>query len=100
MGEQQHGVLDRSAGLYRYPVKSLGGEPIAEVDVTAVGPVGDRNWAVIDETQNVIRSAKQWPALLGSRRSTWPSQFPTPTTSGSPRSAPCAGRHVVLQRFG
>jgi uncharacterized protein YcbX len=26
--------------------------------------VGDRNWAVIDDTHSVIRSAKQWPEML------------------------------------
>ncbi len=51
-------------GVHRYPVKSLGGESLGEVGVTSLGPVGDRNWAIIDERQSVIRSAKQWPELL------------------------------------
>ena len=52
------------AGMYRFPVKSLGGESLGEVGVTSLGLVGDRNWAVVDERQAVIRSAKQWPELL------------------------------------
>lgn len=33
-------------GLYRYPVKAVGGEPVDAVDVNARGLLGDRSWAV------------------------------------------------------
>ncbi|MGH9023230.1 MAG: MOSC N-terminal beta barrel domain-containing protein [Acidimicrobiia bacterium] len=35
--------------LWRYPVKSMGGERLDEGAVTATGMVGDRAWAVRDE---------------------------------------------------
>lgn len=50
--------------LWRYPVKSMGGERIAEALLTPGGLAGDRHWAV---KERQIRSAKQWPALLGLR---------------------------------
>jgi uncharacterized protein YcbX len=55
------------AALYRYPVKSMGGEELDSVAITSVGPVGDRNWAVIESETRSIRNAKRWPALLGFR---------------------------------
>lgn len=55
------------AALYRYPVKSMGGEAVDRLPITSVGPVGDRNWAVIETETRSIRSAKRWPALLGFR---------------------------------
>ena len=53
--------------LFRYPVKSLGGEEVERLDVRRSGPVGDRNWAIIDAESNEIRSAKRWPELLNLR---------------------------------
>lgn len=50
--------------LYRYPVKSMGGETVPAYAVSPIGPAGDRNWAVIDTERRVIRNAKQWPGLL------------------------------------
>lgn len=50
--------------LWRYPVKSLGGESCEQLELTAAGVVGDRHWAVYDPQAPMIRSAKQWPALL------------------------------------
>lgn len=55
------------AALYRYPVKSMGGETVDSLPITSVGPVGDRNWAVIETETRAIRNAKRWPALLGFR---------------------------------
>lgn len=37
--------VGRVAGLFRYPVKSMGGEPLDRVEVTARGLAGDRGWA-------------------------------------------------------
>jgi uncharacterized protein YcbX len=54
-------------GLFRYPLKSVGGEVVERLDVRRSGPVGDRNWAVIDDETHEIRSAKRWPALLNLR---------------------------------
>lgn len=65
----------RVAALYRYPVKSMVGERLDSVAFTRLGPVGDRNWAVIDRDRSVIRSAKRWPSLLLFR-----AQYATPPT--------------------
>src|SRR6185312_6287581 len=54
----------RVSGLYRHPVKSLGGEMLLALDITAHGPVGDRYWAVLDGENGRIRNAKRWPQLL------------------------------------
>jgi len=51
--------------VWRYPVKSMGGEAVAQALVDAGGLAGDRHWAVIDGDAREIRSAKRWPELLG-----------------------------------
>lgn len=46
--------IGRVVGLWRYPVKSMGAEPLADVDVSWHGLAGDRRWAFIrdDAQQN------------------------------------------------
>ncbi|MCX7175471.1 MAG: MOSC domain-containing protein [Proteobacteria bacterium] len=39
--------VGRVIGLWRYPVKSMGGEALTEVDVSWHGLIGDRRWAFI-----------------------------------------------------
>jgi uncharacterized protein YcbX len=51
---------------YRYPVKSMLGERLAELEIGANGVVGDRAWA-LRETNGRIASAKKWPGLLDFR---------------------------------
>jgi len=41
--------LGTVTALRRYPVKSLRGEEMDEMEVDARGPVGDRLWALVDE---------------------------------------------------
>src|SRR5215470_14962272 len=53
------------AQLWRYPVKSMGGERRTAVRLTRRGIPGDRGWAVYDETRNGITGAKRLPALRG-----------------------------------
>jgi uncharacterized protein YcbX len=57
----QVGVLEQ---LRRYPVKSMGGERLDEVELGAAGLPGDRAWAVRDEVRGGIRGAKKLPGLL------------------------------------
>src|SRR5690242_10796611 len=58
-------TIGRVAQLWRYPVKSLGGEQIEQVEITAGGPRGDRLWAVRDMERDVTVSARQLPVRLG-----------------------------------
>jgi uncharacterized protein YcbX len=51
---------------YRYPVKSMLGERLTELEIGANGVVGDRAWA-LRETNGRIASAKKWPGLLDFR---------------------------------
>lgn len=50
--------------IRRYPVKSMGGEVLERVEVTANGLVGDRAWAVRDEVRGQIVGAKRIAALM------------------------------------
>jgi MOSC domain-containing protein len=58
-------ALGTVAQCWRYPVKSMQGEPRGELAVTAAGVDGDRAWALIDVAANRILSAKRTAALLG-----------------------------------
>jgi uncharacterized protein len=58
------------AALWRYPVKSMAGEQIEHVDVTAQGLVGDRAFALIDADSGKVVSAKSvrlFPGILNCR---------------------------------
>ena len=54
----------RVAEIWRYPVKSMGGEQIGQADVGPRGIYGDRGWAVRDNKAGAIRSARYIPRLL------------------------------------
>jgi uncharacterized protein len=57
----------RVESVWRYPVKSMLGEQVAEVEVAALGVQGDRRFAVVDEQTGTVASAKQprlWRSLL------------------------------------
>lgn len=55
------------SGLWRHPVKSLGGEPVTRTIVAATGVLGDRVWGVRDVASGAILSAKREPLLLQAR---------------------------------
>src|SRR5687767_7582501 len=52
--------------LWRYPVKSMGGERLQRADVGAAGIPGDRALYVIDERGEIV-SARTRPQLLAHR---------------------------------
>ena len=50
--------------IWRYPVKSMGGEQLDRCVVGERGLPGDRGWALRDEVAGEIRGAKKFPQLL------------------------------------
>jgi uncharacterized protein YcbX len=50
--------------LWCYPVKSMGGERLDHCPVGVAGLLGDRGWAVRDDTAGEIRGARHLPLLL------------------------------------
>ena len=50
--------------IWRYPVKSMGGQRLETARIGHSGLAGDRHWAVLDAQLTEIRSAKRWPELL------------------------------------
>jgi len=53
--------IGRVVGLWRYPVKSMAGEPLAEIGVSWHGFAGDRRWAFIRD--GVTQSGFPWLTL-------------------------------------
>jgi len=51
--------------LWRYPVKSMLGGAVSEMLVTEQGGLGDRAWALRDQRNGRIVSAKRVPRLPG-----------------------------------
>ena len=51
--------------LWRFPVKSMGGQRVDEVRIDRRGVHADRLWAVRDLEKGVTASARRIPALLG-----------------------------------
>lgn len=47
------------AQLWSYPVKSMIGSPVSSVDISMLGIVGDRHWALRDLERGGIRGAKK-----------------------------------------
>lgn len=52
-------------GLWRYPVKSMGGEELTSSTLDLRAFHGDRMWAVRDLELGAVTSARRLPALLG-----------------------------------
>ncbi len=50
--------------LWRYPIKSMGGEQIDSAAIDQYGVAGDRGWAVREVDADETRSARQIPKLL------------------------------------
>src|SRR5271156_6453344 len=57
-------TIGRVKELWRYPVKSMGGERLDTALLTMRGIPGDRGWALRDEKSGEVRGAKKMPALL------------------------------------
>lgn len=61
------GRLGTVEALFRYPVKSMLGEAVEQIQVNALGFVDDRGWAVRDERRGDLFTAKRLGALMGCR---------------------------------
>ena len=59
--------VGRVAEVWRYPVKSMGGERVERTAVTARGVHADRMWAVRDVGLDTFTTARRWPVLLQCR---------------------------------
>ena len=51
--------------IYRYPVKSMGGDTLNSADLGPRGIPGDRCWTLKDEERGGIKGGKRFPALMG-----------------------------------
>jgi uncharacterized protein len=61
------GLVGSVGALWRYPVKSMTGERVESVVVTERGILGDRAYALVDQSNGKLGSAKnprKWGALL------------------------------------
>lgn len=57
-------TVGRIREIWRYPVKSMGGERIDACSIGTNGIPGDRAWALRDEEAGEIRGAKKLPILM------------------------------------
>jgi uncharacterized protein len=57
-------VAGSVAEIWRYPVKSMGGERLARSAIAARGLHADRMWAVRDVELGTFTTARRWPVLL------------------------------------
>lgn len=61
MDFRKHDVVGRVAGLWRYPVKSMGAEALDDVEVSWHGLAGDRRWAFV--RNNAVHNGFPWMTL-------------------------------------
>ena len=57
-------IVGKVLEVWRYPVKSMGGESVSRAVVGASGLHGDRGFALRDELAGEIRGAKKMPVLM------------------------------------
>jgi len=62
-------MVVKVAQIWFYPFKSMAGNRMQSAQIDSHGIVGDRGWAVRDESAGEIRGAKKIPALLRCRAS-------------------------------
>ena len=56
--------VGRVKELWRYPVKSMEGHTVPEALIEKTGLLGDRNWALRDETAGELTTVRKLPKLL------------------------------------
>jgi uncharacterized protein len=75
-------TIGEVAQLWRYPVKSLGGEQVEQAEIGARGVLGDRLWAVRDLQRDITATARRLPALL-TATARYPGRVPTDAGPGN-----------------
>jgi len=50
--------------IWRYPIKSVGGERVSVATVTDLGIIGDRGWGIFDVDTGTVLTARRTPELL------------------------------------
>ena len=55
---------DTITELWRFPVKSIGGERLESADFGPAGIVGDRQWGLVDDATGTTLTARRAPDLL------------------------------------
>lgn len=93
--------------IWRYPVKSMLGEPLDHANVAPGGIRGDRQWAVVDAESGVSLSAKRHGELLSCSASTTDSsvmirlpdgeEFPAGSDEVADRLSDLLGRRVTTR---
>ena len=59
----------RVVEIWRYPIKSVGGERLGSADVGTAGIAHDRGWGLVDDLTGNVLTARREPRLLfGSAR--------------------------------
>jgi uncharacterized protein YcbX len=99
-----HQLCMRVSELWRYPIKSLKGEPIQEAQITRDGIPGDREIVVIRSLNGRFLTSRVKPKLLGLEGRLGANG--TPTINGLPWDSPealrlvteAAGEAVTLER--
>ena len=54
----------RVSEIWRYPIKSVGGERVSVATVTELGVLGDRSWGIFDVDTGTVLTARRTPELL------------------------------------
>lgn len=54
----------RVTELWRYPIKSMAGEPLEHADVDELGIAGDRRFGLLDTATGLVLTARRVPDLL------------------------------------
>lgn len=91
------------AGLWRYPVKSMGGEKVGTARFDQYGMIGDRAWAAINTETGDIGWAKAYPRLLDLQarytqeppvKRVYGGDVPQVTIEFPPGEEPAGGDHI------
>lgn len=93
----------RVSQIWRYPIKSLAGEPLGRADVGPLGIAGDRQLGLVDRSTGLVLTARRVPDLLFAAPATGPQgapaiRLPDGTVTGDDDELSAwLGRPVVLR---